>query len=66
MNAAGEKEAFDCDMTGKTLDDLKCEKKTWESPPWTRSRLEFHTAMAQSANPFGDSLLDDVKVVAVD
>jgi hypothetical protein len=30
VRAAGKKEMFDCDMTGKTLDDLKWEKKAWD------------------------------------
>jgi choice-of-anchor C domain-containing protein len=67
VRAAGKKEVFECDMTGKTVDDLKWEKKTWEfTAVDTIIVLEFHTAMAPSANPFGGPLLDDVKVVAAD
>jgi choice-of-anchor C domain-containing protein len=67
VRAAGKKEVFECDMAGKTLDDLKWETKTWEfTAVDTITVLEFHTAMAPSANPFGGPLLDDVKVVAAD
>ena len=67
VRAAGKKEVFECDMTGKTWDDLKWETKTWEfTAVDTITVLEFHTAMAATANPFGGPLLDDVKVVAVD
>ncbi|MCI0684292.1 MAG: choice-of-anchor C family protein [Gemmataceae bacterium] len=65
--AAGKKEVFECDMTGKTLDDLKWETKTWEfTAVATITVLEFHTTMAATANPFAGPLVDDVKVVAVD
>jgi len=67
VRAAGKKEVFECDMTGKTLDDLKWETKTWEfTAADTITVLEFHTAMAPTANAFGGPMLDDVKVVAVD
>ena len=67
VRAAGKKEVFGCDMAGKTLDDLKWEQKSWEfTAVDTITVLEFHTAMAPTANPFGGPLLDDVKVVAVD
>jgi len=67
VRAAGKKEVFECDMAGKTLDDLKWEQKSWEfTAVDTITVLEFHTAMAPMANPFGGPLLDDVKVVAVD
>ena len=66
VRAAGKKEVFECDMDGKTLDDLKWETKTWEfTAVNTITILEFRTAMTE-ANPFGGPLLDDVKVVAVD
>ena len=67
VRAAGKKEVFEFDMAGVTLDDLKWEKKTWEfTAVDTTTVLEFHTAMAPMANPFGGPLLDDVKVVAAD
>jgi choice-of-anchor C domain-containing protein len=67
VRAAGKKEVFEFDMTGVTLDDLKWETKTWEfTAADTITVLEFHTAMAPTANPFGGPLLDDVKVVAAD
>lgn len=67
VQAAGKKEIFECDMTGKTLDDLKWEAKTWEfTAVDTITILEFHTAMAPMAHPFGGPMLDDVRVVAVD
>lgn len=66
VRAAGKKEVFECDMEGKTLDDLKWEAKTWEfTAVDTITILEFHTAMPLTANAFGGPLLDDVKVVAV-
>jgi choice-of-anchor C domain-containing protein len=67
VRAAGKKEVFECDMTGKTIDDLKWEQKTWEfTAVDTITILEFYTAMVPMSNPFGGPLLDDVKVVAVD
>jgi choice-of-anchor C domain-containing protein len=67
VGAAGKQEVFECDMTGKTLDDLKWEQKSWQfTAVDTITVLEFHTAMPPTANPFGGPLLDDVKVVAVD
>jgi choice-of-anchor C domain-containing protein len=67
VQAAGKKEVFECNMAGKTLDDLKWETKTWEfTAVDTITVLEFHTAMAPPAHPFGGPLLDDVKVVAAD
>jgi choice-of-anchor C domain-containing protein len=64
--AAGTKEVFECDMTGKTLDDLKWETKSWDFTAVEGiTILEFRTAMP-AANPFAGPLLDDVKVVAVD
>src|SRR5262245_6207077 len=67
VRAAGKKEVFDCDMAGKTIDDLKWEKKAWEfTAVDTITVLEFHTAMAPTANAFGGPLLDDVRVVAAD
>jgi choice-of-anchor C domain-containing protein len=67
VRAAGKKEVLECDMTGKSADDLKWETKTWEfTAVDTITVLEFHTAMAPMANPFGGPLLDDVKVVAAD
>jgi choice-of-anchor C domain-containing protein len=66
VRAAGKKEVFECDMTGKTLDDLKWETKTWEFTAVEGiTILEFRTAMP-AANPFGGPLVDDVKVVAVE
>ena len=67
VRAAGKKEIFECDMTGKTIDDLKWDQKTWVFVAVdTITILEFHTTMAPAANAFGGPLLDDVKVVAVD
>jgi choice-of-anchor C domain-containing protein len=67
VRAAGQKEVFSCDMVGKTPDDLKWEKKTWEfTAVDTITVLEFHTAMRPDANPFGGPLLDDVRVTAAD
>jgi choice-of-anchor C domain-containing protein len=67
VRAAGKKQVFFCDMTGKTLDDLKWEKQTWEfTAVETITVLEFHTAVELTANPFGGPLLDGVKVVAAD
>jgi choice-of-anchor C domain-containing protein len=66
VRAAGKRKVFECDMAGKTLDDLKWETKTWEFTAVNRiTILEFRTAMT-GANPFGGPLLDDVKVVALD
>jgi choice-of-anchor C domain-containing protein len=67
VRAAGKKEVFECDMAGKTIDDLKWEQKSWEFIAVdTITILEFHTAMAPTTNAFGGPMLDDVKVVAVD
>jgi choice-of-anchor C domain-containing protein len=67
VRAAGKKQVFDCDMTGKTLDDLKWETKTWEfTAVDTITVLEFHTAMPVTTNAFGGPLLDYVKVVAAE
>jgi choice-of-anchor C domain-containing protein len=67
VRAAGKKEVFECDMTGRTREEPKWETKTWEfTAVDTITVLEFHTAMAPTANPFGGPMLDDVKVVAVD
>jgi choice-of-anchor C domain-containing protein len=67
VRAAGKKEVFECDMAGKTLDDMKWEQKTWEfTAVDTISVLEFHTAMGPTANAFGGPALDNVQVVAVD
>jgi choice-of-anchor C domain-containing protein len=67
VRAAGKKEVFECDMTGKTLEDMKWEKKTWEfTAVETITVLEFHTAMAPTVDAFGGPALDDVKVVAID
>lgn len=64
--AAGKKQAFACAMTGRTLDDLKWEAKSWEFTAVDAiTILEFRTAMP-TANPFGGPLLDDVKVVVAD
>jgi choice-of-anchor C domain-containing protein len=66
VRAAGKKEVFECDMDGKTLDDLKWETKTCEFTAVNPiTILEFRTAMTE-AHPFGGPLLDDVKIVAVD
>lgn len=67
VRAAGKKEVFDCDMAGKSLDDLQWEKKTWEfTAVGPTTVLELHTAMAPSAHPFGGPLPDDVNVTAAD
>jgi choice-of-anchor C domain-containing protein len=67
VRAAGKHKVFECDMAGKTLEDLKWETRTWEfTAVDTITVLEFHTAMAPMANAFGGPLLDDVRVVAVD
>jgi choice-of-anchor C domain-containing protein len=67
VRAAGKKEVFECDMTGRTRENPKWEAKAWEfTAVDTITVLEFHTAMAPAANAFGGPMLDDVKVVAVD
>ena len=67
VRAGGQKGVFACAMVGKTQEDLKWETKVWEfTAADTITVLEFHTAMAPLAHPFGGPLLDDVKVVAVD
>ncbi len=67
VRAAGAKEVFECDMDGKSLEDMKWEKKTWEFRAVdTITVLEFHTAMAPTVDAYGGPALDDVRVVAVE
>lgn len=67
VRAAGKDKEFACAMAGKTLDDLKWEKMSWEfTATGTTTELEFHTAMPPTSNAFGGPLLDDVRVVAID
>jgi choice-of-anchor C domain-containing protein len=67
VRAAGADKEFAIDMAGRTLDDLKWEKRTWEfTAAGAATELEIHTAMPPTSNPFAGPLLDDVRVVAID
>lgn len=67
VRAAGADKEFEIDMAGRTYEDLKWEKKTWEfTAAGEKTELEFHTAMPATSNPFGGPMLDDVRVVAID
>jgi len=55
------------DVEGKTYEDLKWEKKTWEfTATGAATELEIHTAMPATSNAFGGPLVDNVSVVAID
>ena len=67
VRAAGKDQEFAVDMDGKTVEDLKWEKKTWEfTATEATTVLKLHTAMPDTSNAFGGPMLDDVKVVAVE
>lgn len=67
VRAAGAEKEFRVDMAGRTLEDLKWEKMTWEFTATERTTvLEIHTAMPPTSNAFGGPLLDDVRVVVID
>jgi choice-of-anchor C domain-containing protein len=67
VRAAGKDREFECDMAGRTHEDPKWEKKTWEfTAVAATTELEIHTAMPPTSNAFGGPMLDDVKVVAAD
>jgi len=61
--AAGKDKQFEIAMEGRTYTDLKWEEKSWDFVATEKATvLELHTAMPDTANPFGGPLLDDVKV----
>jgi len=65
--AAGQMKEFECDMAGKTQEDLKWEKRSWEFTAKDKTTvLELRTAMPASSNAFGGPAIDDVKVVEAD
>jgi len=67
VRASGAEKEFSVDMAGRTADDLKWAKMTWEFTAAERTTvLEIHTAMPPTSNAFGGPLLDDVRVVAID
>lgn len=67
VRAAGKDKQFEMAMEGRTYTDLKWEAKSWDFIATEKATvLELHTAMANTANPFGGPLLDDVKVVEVE
>ena len=64
VRAAGKKEAFSADATGKTSEDMGWVKKTWEfTATDDKTTLEFHTLDADDPNC--GPALDDVSVVEV-
>jgi hypothetical protein len=67
VRAAGADKEFAMDMAGRTLEDLKWEKKAWEfTAVGEKTELEIHTAMPPTSNAFAGPMLDDVRVVAID
>jgi choice-of-anchor C domain-containing protein len=64
VKAAGKKEFFEFDTTGKSTDDMGWVTKTWEfTAEDARTTLEFFNAMTE--DPFAGPALDNVSVVAV-
>jgi len=67
VEAAGQTKEFECSMDGKSNEDLKWEKKTWEFKAVDKTTvLELRTAMPPTSNGFGGPAIDDVKVVEID
>jgi choice-of-anchor C domain-containing protein len=67
VEAAGQSREFECSMEGKSNEDLKWEKKTWEFKAVDKTTvLELRTAMPPTSNGFGGPAIDDVKVVEID
>jgi choice-of-anchor C domain-containing protein len=67
VRAAGQKQVFECDIAGRNFKNMTWENKTWTfTATGEITLLEFYTAMADSADPFGGPALDDVKVIAID
>ena len=65
VRAAGQKQMFEFDLTGKDEKNMGWETKTWEFKAVdTQTTLEFHTAMTEE--PYGGPALDNVSVVAVE
>jgi choice-of-anchor C domain-containing protein len=67
LEAAGKVKEFECDMAGKSQEDLKWERKTWEFTATDKTTvLELRTAMPASSNAFGGPTIDDVRVEEID
>lgn len=67
VEAAGQAKEFECDMAGKTNEDLRWEERTWEFTAADKTTvLELRTAMPPTSNGWGGPAIDDVKVVQVD
>lgn len=67
VEAAGQTKEFECDMAGKSQEDLKWEKRSWEFTAKDKATtLEIRTAMPAGSNAFGGPAIDDVKVVEAD
>ena len=67
VEAAGQSKEFECSMEGKSNEDLKWEKKTWDFKAVDKTTvLELRTAMPPTSNAFGGPAIDDVKVVEID
>jgi choice-of-anchor C domain-containing protein len=67
VEAAGKLKEFECSMAGKSNEDLKWEKVSWEFTAVDKTTvLELRTAMPPTSNGFGGPAIDDVKVVEVD
>jgi choice-of-anchor C domain-containing protein len=67
VEAAGKVTQFECLMQGKSNEDLKWEKKTWEFTAVDKTTvLELRTAMPPTSNGFGGPAIDDVWVVEID
>src|SRR5262245_60256338 len=64
VEAAGKSAEFECSMEGKSNEDLKWEKKSWDFTAVDKTTvLELRTAMPATSNGFGGPVIDDVKVV---
>jgi choice-of-anchor C domain-containing protein len=66
VEAAGQAKEFECELAGKSNEDLKWERRTWEFTAADKvTVLEFRTAMPPTSNGFGGPAIDDVKVVEI-
>lgn len=67
VEAAGKLKEFECEMAGKSNEDLKWEKKSWDFTATDKTTvLELRTAMPPTSNGFGGPTIDVVKVVEID
>jgi choice-of-anchor C domain-containing protein len=67
VEAAGKVKGFECQMAGKSQEDLKWETKTWDFTATDKTTtLELRTAMPPTSNGLGGPAIDSVKVVEVD